>query len=149
MYKKIQEENFTWPEKDQEQINVIKHIWKSSLELATPDMNERFPLETDASNEILAAVLTQDQRPKTYMSRLLKKTKVKILDYREREAGSNVGHEKNRVLLKRARIRPVYRPQTSNRDQKKENIRVAEKTTIFDLIANFTFKTLRCKENQR
>lgn len=62
---------FVWNEVHEAAFIKIKQKWKEELELYIPDMNKRFELETDASNIGLGAILRQEGRPVTYLSRSL------------------------------------------------------------------------------
>lgn len=65
---------FVWSENAIKSFDEIKSRWKENLELRIPDCKKLFTLETDASNIGIGAVLLQENRPISYISRSLSKT---------------------------------------------------------------------------
>lgn len=57
-------------------INV-KNQLKEAISLNQPDYNKTFDLTTDASNDAIGAVLSQDNKPLTFISRVLSKTEAR------------------------------------------------------------------------
>lgn len=52
----------------------LKNLLSRQVELAQPDFNKKFILTTDASNEAVGAVLSQDGKPITFISKTLSST---------------------------------------------------------------------------
>lgn len=52
-------------------FNQLKMVLQEQIELFQPDYNKKFELTTDASNKALGAVLSQNGRPITFISRTL------------------------------------------------------------------------------
>ncbi|KRH94222.1 KRAB-A domain-containing protein [Pseudoloma neurophilia] len=61
-----------WTDECQKTFDDVKAIWAERVECAISNTNERFELETDASDFALGAVLRQGGKPLGYVSRLLK-----------------------------------------------------------------------------
>lgn len=65
------EQKFSWSEREEQAFKEIKNRWKDELELITPIYQERFIIESDASDLGLGAVLRQKAEPICYISRTL------------------------------------------------------------------------------
>ncbi len=55
-------------------FNILKDNLIAQVELVQPDYNKKFTLTTDASDIAIGAVLSQDNKPITFISKTLNKT---------------------------------------------------------------------------
>lgn len=63
--------NFFWTDKQTESFNTLKQKLCEAPVLAFPDFSQPFVLTTDASNEGIGAILSQNDHPCCYISRTL------------------------------------------------------------------------------
>jgi hypothetical protein len=64
---------FEWDDEAENAFINVKKNWSGELNLLIPDTNGNFELETDASDIGFGAVLRQDSKPVSYISRCLTK----------------------------------------------------------------------------
>lgn len=68
---------FLWTEECTTAFNKLKELLVSNNVLAFPNFNKPFAISTDASNEALGAVLSQDDKPIAFASKTLNTTESK------------------------------------------------------------------------
>ena len=88
---------FRWTETQQTNFDTLKEKLCSASVLAYPDYTKTFTLTTDASNEGIGAILSQDGHPCCYISRTLNPPE-KNYSTTEKEL-LVIGPTINRVLL--------------------------------------------------
>ena len=71
----LKKRQFSWNEEAEEAFNKLKQAMTSTPTLAMPDFSDTFIIETDASGELIGAVLQQKGKPIAFMSRALEVTK--------------------------------------------------------------------------
>lgn len=81
---------FKWEDEHEKAFIKIKEFWENKLELIPPNFEEKFILESDASDVGLGAVLRQENGPVAYISRALK------------------GSEKNYTITERETLAAVW-----------------------------------------
>ncbi|WVY93545.1 hypothetical protein V8G54_032633 [Vigna mungo] len=62
--------NFTWSSTAQQAFDKLKYAMTSTTVLSLPDFSKTFYVQTDASGSAMGAVLTQDNHPIAYFSKL-------------------------------------------------------------------------------
>ena len=141
-YQKIKEKNITWSEEDQKTFDKIKLNLKSTLELTTPDMSKRFSLETDALDIGIAAVLKQEEKSMTYISRLLKGPELRYSITEKELLAALWAMEKMEYYLK-GREFDLYTDHKPLTEISKKRVFGSQRIQRwFDRISNYTFKTL-------
>jgi hypothetical protein len=64
-------ENFAWGKKQQREFYDIRHRLCSTPLLSLPDIQQPFNIDTDASDYVVGAILTQHGHPVAYNSETL------------------------------------------------------------------------------
>jgi hypothetical protein len=67
-------ENFTWGKEQQRAFDDLKNLLCSAIVLSLPNLQQPFEIETDASDYVVCAVLTQHNNPVAYHSETLSDT---------------------------------------------------------------------------
>jgi hypothetical protein len=74
-------ETFMWGKEQQLSFDDLNHRFCSSPVLSLPDLQQPFEIETDASDSVVGAVLTQHGHPMAYHSETLSNTVQKYPTY--------------------------------------------------------------------
>lgn len=67
----LKKNSFQWSIEAEKAFERLKQAMSTIPVLAMPDYNKTFTIETDASNQGIGVVLTQDNRPLAYYSKAL------------------------------------------------------------------------------
>lgn len=131
-------------EKAIEAFNVVKEKLKENMELFQPDYSKPFELTTDASNYALGAVLSQNNRPITFISRTLNETEQNYAT-NEKEALAIVWalqHLRNYIYgIADLTIYTDHQPLTFAISEKNPNLKIKRwKTMIEESGANLVYR---------
>ncbi|KAG0435821.1 Retrovirus-related Pol polyprotein from transposon 17.6 [Dictyocoela muelleri] len=69
-YKLLQEDKFKWSDVNTDLFMKIQKLWSDQLELNLLEPGKKYVVETDASDHGLGAVLSQGDKPISYISRV-------------------------------------------------------------------------------